>query len=301
MEEAGESNGAEQQSSFGIKKIVDCKIGKCGRQMYKVKWEATWEPAENLASVQHLIDEFWTYVDNAKRNEQVALQHHKLLRFQQTVHEAGNILDQNFNKMSSDSKNEVQRLIARTSETSVGISLAAAVSSQFPLQNNLVAYAGNVNTSHITQNVKQPNPSTAFPTTGQQFGSPRQKTKSEDGQENYYPGQDTKYGPIRNKNSAPSTPVKSEEDAKSHGAHDSKVGDSGGKAMSNSGLKYLEHFDNPYVKILLACKVCNKEQSLKYPATWKRHFLTHADKEDLPHKCTFCEKRFVTSDRKSVV
>ena len=43
------------------------------------------------------------------------------------------------------------------------------------------------------------------------------------------------------------------------------------------------------------CKVCNKEQPLKYVNSWKRHFLTHAAKEDLPHKCTFCEKAFVTS------
>ena len=78
--------------------------------------------------------------------------------------------------------------------------------------------------------------------------------------------------------------------------NESKLGESAvSKSISNSGLKYLENFENPYVKITLVCKVCNKEQSLKYPNTWKRHFLTHAAKEDLPHKCTFCEKAFVTS------
>ncbi|XP_065644071.1 uncharacterized protein LOC100200420 isoform X8 [Hydra vulgaris] len=64
---------------------------------------------------------------------------------------------------------------------------------------------------------------------------------------------------------------------------------------STSSLKYLENFTNPYVKIILACKICNKEQSLKFAATWKRHYLTHAPKEDLPHKCPFCGKGYVTS------
>ena len=62
---------------------------------------------------------------------------------------------------------------------------------------------------------------------------------------------------------------------------------------ANSGLKYIEHFDNPYVKICLLCKICNKEQSLKFPATWKRHYLTHGTDDDKPHCCSVCGKRFV--------
>ena len=45
--------------------------------MYKVKWEPTWEPSENLSSCQHLIDEFWSFVNKAKSNEQTAQQHRK--------------------------------------------------------------------------------------------------------------------------------------------------------------------------------------------------------------------------------
>ena len=45
--------------------------------MYKVKWEATWEPAENLSSCQHLIDEFWSFVNKAKSNENIAQQQRK--------------------------------------------------------------------------------------------------------------------------------------------------------------------------------------------------------------------------------
>ena len=67
------------------------------------------------------------------------------------------------------------------------------------------------------------------------------------------------------------------------------------KPINNAGLKYLENFNNPYVKIVPVCKQCNKEQSLKYPGTWKRHFLTHAAKEDLPHKCDLCFRAFVTA------
>lgn len=60
---------------------------------------------------------------------------------------------------------------------------------------------------------------------------------------------------------------------------------------SKFDLKYLEAFDNPYVKISVVCKICSKEQSLKYQATWKRHYLTHVD--DKPYKCDYCKKSFI--------
>lgn len=60
-----------------------------------------------------------------------------------------------------------------------------------------------------------------------------------------------------------------------------------------SDLKFLENFDNPYVRISVFCKVCSKEQSLKYQHTWKRHFLTHSSKDDLPNKCPHCGKGFI--------
>ena len=68
------------------------------------------------------------------------------------------------------------------------------------------------------------------------------------------------------------------------------------KATSGlSDLKFLETFDNPFVKVSVFCKVCNKEQSLKYQHTWKRHFLTHAKSDERPHKCPHCPKTFVQS------
>ena len=67
------------------------------------------------------------------------------------------------------------------------------------------------------------------------------------------------------------------------------------KQLSKSDLKHLENFSNPYVKIILACTVCNKEQSLKYQSTWKRHFLTHASDDNKPFQCTVCNKAFVQS------
>ena len=51
----------------GPKKVVDCKLDEDGKQFYKVKWESTWEPAENLRTCQHLVDEFWSFLFNAKK------------------------------------------------------------------------------------------------------------------------------------------------------------------------------------------------------------------------------------------
>ena len=69
------------------------------------------------------------------------------------------------------------------------------------------------------------------------------------------------------------------------------------KLLGVSDLKYLESFENPYVKITLQCKVCGKEQSLKHQHTWKRHFLTHAADEEKPFKCTLCPKSFIRSSQ----
>ena len=69
----------------------------------------------------------------------------------------------------------------------------------------------------------------------------------------------------------------------------------GGKDASfTSGLKYIEGFTNPYVKIILVCKICNKEQVSKSSSNWKKHFLTHSDVK--PHKCQFCDKTFVQTN-----
>ena len=60
-------NGTDPESC-GIRKIVDCKV-EDGIQMYKVEWQATWEPAENLSSCQNLVDDFWSHVNKLKAFE----------------------------------------------------------------------------------------------------------------------------------------------------------------------------------------------------------------------------------------
>lgn len=67
--------------------------------------------------------------------------------------------------------------------------------------------------------------------------------------------------------------------------------------MSASDLKYLEHFSNPYVKLNVSCKICNKEQSFKFQSNWRRHYLTHASAEEKPHNCVYCDKSFVQADK----
>lgn len=63
---------------------------------------------------------------------------------------------------------------------------------------------------------------------------------------------------------------------------------------SNSALHFVESFNNPYVKIILVCKICSKEMSLKFSSNWKKHYLTHSSNEDKPHKCQLCNKAFIT-------
>ena len=68
-----------------------------------------------------------------------------------------------------------------------------------------------------------------------------------------------------------------------------------GKATGMASLKYLENFDNPYVKIIIVCKICNKEQSLKFAGNWRQHYMTHSAKK--PFSCPHCPKTFIRGDQ----
>ena len=74
----------------------------------------------------------------------------------------------------------------------------------------------------------------------------------------------------------------------------SKVGDgNSSKHFAQGDVKYIDNFENPYVRIIIVCKVCSKEQSIKHQSSWKRHYLTHASDENKPFKCDHCTKAFV--------
>ena len=396
----------ETKSTFGIKKIVDCKIGKCGRQLYKVKWVATWEPADNLTSVQHLIDDFWRYVDNAKtqetdaqryitREQEPLVKRKKLQPNQQPSVIKNNIHYEKSIKDITESKGDIMNPTSGAVESlnreSLATSLGAAFSSvqktdhhsnevkekqnqisgstgspsfnRESLANNLgsafssfkktdqhsnelkekqnqmsgspkltttkrdntlinnmaVAFSSfqsdlDVN-SHFQksfQNMTRPPVSCATQNMSMNYNNTHFSTtdggtatlSQDDSKVSVIGGKqnvsfktdisgDGQKCVVNNENQGSDDTRKAKNSALKLNS-DAKVGSDSVKT-NTSGLKYLENFDNPYVKILLACKVCSKEQSLKYPATWKRHFLTHADKEDLPHKCSYCDKRFVTS------
>ena len=219
--EAPTSNSDLDSSSFGIKKIIDCRINQEGKQMYKVRWEETWEPADSLITCQHLVDDFWSRVNKAKRIEHIAKQ-------VQQLGKRGNA-DNAVNRLSSESKADVHNLIARTNLTSVGNGKIISPSSKLMKLNEI----NSSKPSSINSN---------------SLSTPKIKTETK-------------------------PPTSS-------------------KSFDNSSLKYLENFDNPYVKVIVVCKVCNKEAS-KSTAQWKVHYLTHVSEEERPFKCELCGKGFV--------
>jgi len=225
---------AQENCSFGIKKIVDCKA-EGGKQFYKVKWEATWEPAEALVTCQHLIDEFWSFINNKKAKEATAMQ-------EKYKNEMLNTNISNIQRLSEESKDSIENMIQRANGHRIE-HLELRSPAEILAQNNHIA-------SVKSDALKSRNP------------KPLKLEYEVNGKEKTTAGKST---------SSPSN-------------------------ANTSGMKYLENFTNPYVKLIIVCKTCNKEQS-KFPHNWKRHyFLSHAKNEEKPHKCEYCDERFTILD-----
>jgi len=274
----------EEQSSFGIKKIVDCMIGEGGQQLYKVKWQETWEPAENLASCQNLIDEFWSFINIAKAREKVAQQHRTQL--EQNKNNRMN-MDQNFHRLTEDSKAEVQQLISRANATSVGNQMLMSPSNTLTAslqQNQQNTLLPTARTPTHTNNHNLTNSPQTFGSSHNSFGAgggAQQNVNSI--------GLKGKIGAFGNK-SVPTPSVKI--DAKNSDKCTSESTPNS-KISNQASLKYLESFSNPYVKVIIVCKICNKEAS-KFSRNWKPHYLTHVSSEEKPHQCSLCPAGFVS-------
>lgn len=250
----------EMNESFGIKKIIDCKINEDGKQMFKVKWEPTWEPAENLSSCQHLIDEFWSFIYKSKSNEVVAVQYGRNLSVRNNISNTNNdTMDNRQYSLTEDNKAEVNKLIARTSATSVG--------------NKPNNHMNGVTHSHA-HNFIDSSVIASIPGIHNSLSIKYQPNKTS------VTGSNSDF--MKTESSYKSSPSNSQIKTKT----------STGNAAA---LKYIENFTNQYVKIILVCKICNKEQSLKFSHNWKKHYLSHVSDEEKPHKCPHCPKAFVTA------
>ena len=106
--------GQEGEGDFGIQKIVDSKTEN-GVVLYRVKWAPTWEPAENLAGCQHLVDQFWAMVNSTKVHEEEAKQ-----QARKRMKPDPALDDLNSYRLDEDNKANIQQLIARTNATQSG-------------------------------------------------------------------------------------------------------------------------------------------------------------------------------------
>ncbi|XP_066915820.1 early growth response protein 1-like isoform X6 [Clytia hemisphaerica] len=279
-----DGNQGDQQCSFGIKKIVDCKIDQTGKQLYKVKWEATWEPADSLSSCQHLIDEFWGFVNKAKTNEDIAQQHRKRMRLDPSAGQNGTVGLGPHHMLSEDSKDEVQRLIARTNATQPGSLMTP--SDLLNTQQNQMGVPRTPTRapqSPFAQNTRMPFSQSPgqFNQQQQQFGSPQTG----------FPNQSPMSSPsTRGKAPGfgkPASNIKSEQDESERKRKLSTP--STLSSTTNNSNNPFENWDNPYVIVRFHCRICDKE--LPNKNYWKTHNGLHANN----HKCNICGRSFGTS------
>ena len=60
--------------------------------------------------------------------------------------------------------------------------------------------------------------------------------------------------------------------------------------MTKEDIKWLESWKNPYVKLIVVCRICSKEQRNE-SSVLESTFLTHANVK--PYNCDICQKGFV--------
>ena len=75
-----------------------------------------------------------------------------------------------------------------------------------------------------------------------------------------------------------------------------KTGSKSAPLPASSAKSYIMNFNDPYVRIVLVCKICSKEQHPERPQHWKRHYMTHSDESELPFRCDVCNKGFSRKD-----
>jgi len=222
--------------TFGVRKVLDWKIIEGGRHMYKVEWHATWEPAEALATCQHLVDEFWAFVNKSKANEQVGTadqqqQEGSSMPLTLTSPDGSSDADANFRRICENNKADVNRLIQRT--------LMVSPESSVHSTNDMFQYSDDSSPLSIKRKREEPSRNAVNPNTVIFEMKPYVKTEYK------IPSIKTENGYIVE------------------------------KPTSGDGLRYIENFMSPYVDLKVVCKVCGKEQSLQHSRYWREHFKTH--------------------------
>lgn len=71
----------------------------------------------------------------------------------------------------------------------------------------------------------------------------------------------------------------------------SPSGKQSGQTINANTMRIIECYNNPYTKLIIVCKICNKEAS-KFQRNWKTHYSTHTGNQNKPHKCHICNHGF---------
>ena len=265
-------------TSSRVKRIVDCKIEN-GQHYYKVKWRTTWEPAGNLATYQHLIDEFWSFVNNVKSKEEFVQQQRRKEVLEQHLNGNGATSTPpppssctSLERLSDDSKADVHRLIARTGATSPGSVIVCSPSESLRLHPQQQQPLPSQR-QHSTAAAHSPASSGEGNHAHHQHSSVHSSPESN---RNVWAADDL-LGLTKIEGKLPPSMVKSSANTGATSSPGSGI-PSGGISNSAS-LKYVENFSNPYVKLIIVCKICNREAS-RFQNNWKRHYLTHTRAEE---------------------
>ncbi|XP_065669868.1 zinc finger protein 846 isoform X4 [Hydra vulgaris] len=301
-----------------VKKVVDCK-NENGQQLYQVKWESSWETAESLAGCQSLINEFWDYVHNCRHAGGFSPKQNKKPKLEIKQDQSTPLKQEPFSPVHSSHYNFgyislLNSSVLSTEKFPIGQELMGNVFLSTPERIKIkkenqtdVAYPNfqQSNVSIIQQannkmsNIQQPNiqQSSTKQSNIQQFNI-QQVTKTESSNESDYSFSSAS-SPLSNQNKGVGRGKGRGlqfGQALNHGTPNKQLNAATklDEPVSNTAKYYekvIESWNHPHVKIILVCRVCNKEQKSTNPLTWKLHFLTHS--ESKPYNCNVCGRGFV--------
>lgn len=270
-------------------KVIDYKLVN-GKKYYKIKWECSWELADNLQHCQELVEQFWEFVDRVKSDDE---------------RKSPAVYEESYNQVKNSNKTEVIH-VKLENDYDEEVNQPKIIREQYRTTNAILEDDKLMHHKNMNNNAKRKvsiTPVIKTPVVRQEDYIFSQEDKSTSCDElivsakktlkNHYLHSDT-----RNATASNVTSVLCEKrsyDTMSNDSENSNHVEEIDQVRDELTEDIFEpdpndkvfHWNNPYVRIAFRCRICSEEHLFSdKDGKWKTHFLIHIKGSEQPEEFT---------------